>query len=293
MSLAPPQVPAEDYLHQDWDIGQELDWDEDTPDVLDMSIHILKKTANKYQFQTNLINTPTNSPRKQINKAADKQAIAHALLKTGVAQEINLDQSVRPQLSVETTSFVNLPNFKRLKLVYEISVASSIGRYSKRFRFSAFREFDKEWRSMFLDIKIDKLPRKLTFGLNRNQRVIDYRRKRLELYLRNVCQQPELRPFLSKFLGVEPSSLFEIAQFYKSNPPELFSQNTNDQPKKKESRKKSEHVNIINHAISVEKKRTSMVGVKDKALLEPKQINIPSLLLKLQKSESSPSHSMK
>jgi hypothetical protein len=271
MSEEAPAVPQEDYLY-DWSVGQELDWEEQTSDVLDMPIHQILKSASYAP--------PCDS--YDINKVVDKQAIALALLRTGVGQEVEWDQRIVPSISVDRADQVVLEQDNKPRVAFLVSTYSSIGSQHKYARLSAVREFDKEWRALFKDLRVEKLPKKLAFGLSRSPRIIESRRKKLEQYLRSVCQHAELRPFLSKFLGVEPSSLFEIAQHYKSCPPDLCPPEI---PSSK-LKKSTEQVNLIAHGISVEKKRSSLKGVKDKSLLEPKQMNLPAILLKMQNSYS-------
>jgi hypothetical protein len=242
MQSGPPPVPREDYA---WEVGQELCYDESLPDPLHMPLDTLRKSIQR-QY---------SSAPQYVNKYKEQDLMLHT------AKDI--DNTVTPHIQV----------LHRQAMEYGIEAMSSLGKAHKVTTFNDVKLFDKECRKMFPNINIDKIPRKAVFALGSSG--AEVKRKAIEHYIRTICQISEIRPFLGNFLDIEVSALYEIGQYYKNNPTDLLSKLNI----KKSIHQPKEEENVISPSVYVEKKRSSLIGVRDKSLLEPKQFSQPSSLL--------------
>eukprot|EP00475_Leptophrys_vorax_P038993 TRINITY_DN6967_c0_g2_i1.p1 TRINITY_DN6967_c0_g2~~TRINITY_DN6967_c0_g2_i1.p1 ORF type:complete len:465 (-),score=112.24 TRINITY_DN6967_c0_g2_i1:6-1400(-) len=162
-----------------------------------------------------------------VSKPEKRKSAFVKLPDLGGAEEYDLNNIVTPELSIPSIVFIEDAAGKS-RLAFCIKIVSSFGCINRPRRMSEIRVFDKECRTLFPDLDLEKLPQKLTFGLNRNRKISERRRVQLEHYLRMGCQLSNLRPHLSEFLSVEPSALFEVGDHYKKHPPENMLDSSQD-----------------------------------------------------------------
>jgi hypothetical protein len=188
-------------------------------------------------------------------------------------EEFDLDNPTTPELSIPGTVFIEDSSGKS-RLAFNIKIVSSFGCVYRPRRVSEIRAFDKECRQLFPDVELEKLPQKLTFGLNRNQKVVEIRRVKLEHYLRMACQLIELRAHLIQFLSIEATALFEVGDHYKRHPPESVLESSQDIDKV--TLPFSASIGTTKSSLSSKKKSRSLFSKKPPPLAVAADISPPS-----------------
>lgn len=120
------------------------------------------------------------------------------------------DDKLIARIDVGSTVFIEDSKGKT-RLAFNIQITSSYGVVNRPRRISEFRKFDKECRAGFPDVNLEPLPAKLTFGLNRNRKIIESRRVKIVQYLRRICDIPSIRLLVADFLAVSPGIIEEVS----------------------------------------------------------------------------------